>query len=33
LPGEKGILNLLKIAGYTVEPVENVMLKKNEKQI
>jgi uncharacterized protein YbaP (TraB family) len=33
LPGEKGILNLLKLAGYTVEPVENVMLKKNEKQI
>jgi uncharacterized protein len=33
LPGERGLLNLLRLAGYTVEPVENIMLNKNEKQI
>jgi uncharacterized protein len=33
LPGERGLLNLLRLAGYKVEPVENIMLNKNEKQI
>jgi len=28
LPGEKGVLNLLRKAGYTVSPVENDMRKK-----
>jgi uncharacterized protein YbaP (TraB family) len=29
LPGEKGVINLLKKAGYKVEPVDNKMVKKN----
>jgi uncharacterized protein YbaP (TraB family) len=29
LPGEKGIIKLLRKAGYTVEPVENKMTSKN----
>lgn len=33
LPGDKGVINLLKKAGYTVEPVTNNMLKKFEKQL
>jgi len=33
LPGKKGVLNLLKEAGYTVEPVKNDMIKKKTKQI
>lgn len=33
LPGKRGVLNLLKEAGYTVEPVKNEMIKKKVKQI
>ena len=33
LPGEKGMINLLRKAGYKVEPVANNMLKKYEKQL
>jgi uncharacterized protein YbaP (TraB family) len=33
LPGEKGVINLLRKAGYKVEPVENNMVKKNVKEI
>ena len=33
LPGKKGVLNLLREAGYTVEPVKNEMIKKKVKQI
>ena len=33
LPGKKGVLNLLRQAGYTVEPVKNEMIKKKAKQI
>jgi uncharacterized protein len=33
LPGEKGVINLLRKAGYKVEPVANNMLKKFEKQL
>jgi len=33
LPGEKGVINLLRKAGYKVEPVENKMFKKKEKEI
>lgn len=33
LPGEKGVINLLRKAGYKVEPVKNDMIKKKEKQI
>lgn len=33
LPGERGVINLLKKAGYTVEPVKNEMLKRFEKQL
>jgi uncharacterized protein len=33
LPGEKGLISLLRKAGYTVEPVANNMLKKYEKQL
>ncbi len=33
LPGEKGVLNLLRKAGYTVEPVQNDMIKKKTKEI
>lgn len=33
LPGSKGIINLLRKAGYKVEPVENKMIKKKEKEI
>ena len=33
LPGEKGVLNLLKKAGYKVEPVKNEMIKKKVKEI
>jgi uncharacterized protein len=28
LPGEKGVINLLRLAGYKVEPVKNVMIRK-----
>lgn len=31
LPGEKGVINLLRKAGYTVEPVSNKMIKDNSK--
>ena len=33
LPGQKGVLNLLKKAGYKVEPVQNIMLPKNQRVI
>jgi uncharacterized protein len=33
LPGKKGVLNLLREAGYKVEPVKNDMIKKKSKQI
>ncbi|RYY40541.1 MAG: TraB/GumN family protein [Chitinophagaceae bacterium] len=33
LPGDKGVINLLRKAGYTVEPVTNNMLKKLEKSL
>jgi uncharacterized protein len=33
LPGEKGLINLLKKAGYKVEPVKNEMIKKKTKII
>lgn len=33
LPGKKGVLNLLREAGYTVEPIKNEMIKKKVKQI
>ena len=33
LPGEKGVISLLRQAGYTVEPVENKMIKNNERQL
>ncbi|MDB5252417.1 MAG: hypothetical protein JWP27_1586 [Flaviaesturariibacter sp.] len=33
LPGDRGVISLLRKAGYTVEPVENNMLKKLEKNL
>jgi uncharacterized protein YbaP (TraB family) len=33
LPGSKGVINLLRKAGYTVEPVRNDMIKKKVKEI
>ncbi|MBO9683240.1 MAG: TraB/GumN family protein [Flavisolibacter sp.] len=33
LPGKKGVLNLLREAGYKVEPVKNEMIKKKGKEI
>jgi uncharacterized protein len=33
LPGKKGVLNLLKEAGYKVEPVKNEMIKAKEEII
>lgn len=33
LPGEKGLINLLKKAGYKVEPVKNEMIKGKTKEI
>ena len=33
LPGEKGVINLLRKAGYKVEPVKNDMIKKKTKEI
>jgi hypothetical protein len=33
LPGKKGVLNLLREAGYKVEPVKNEMIKKKTKDI
>jgi len=33
LPGDKGVINLLRKAGYTVEPVKNDMIKKKVKEI
>ena len=33
LPGEKGVINLLRRAGYKVEPVRNNMIKKKTKEI
>lgn len=31
LPGEKGVINLLRKAGYKVEPVQNEMIKKGKE--
>lgn len=33
LPGDKGVINLLRKAGYKVEPVRNDMIKKKSKTI
>jgi len=33
LPGEKGVINLLRQAGYTVDPVQNNMLKSATKEM
>ncbi|MEI6947664.1 TraB/GumN family protein [Paraflavisolibacter sp. H34] len=33
LPGDRGIINLLRKAGYKVEPVENNMIRKKIKEI
>jgi uncharacterized protein YbaP (TraB family) len=33
LPGEQGLINLLKKAGYKVEPVKNDMIRKKTKEI
>ncbi|HZH35852.1 MAG TPA: TraB/GumN family protein [Flavisolibacter sp.] len=33
LPGQKGVINLLRKAGYKVDPVKNDMIKKTVKQI
>ncbi|HEU4472873.1 MAG TPA: TraB/GumN family protein [Flavisolibacter sp.] len=33
LPGEKGVINLLRKAGYKVEPVKNEMIKRKVKEI
>jgi uncharacterized protein YbaP (TraB family) len=33
LPGEKGVISLLRKAGYKVEPVKNEMIKKKTKEI
>lgn len=33
LPGKKGVLNLLREAGYKVEPIKNEMIKKKMKEI
>jgi uncharacterized protein YbaP (TraB family) len=33
LPGDRGVLNLLRKAGYKVEPVKNEMIKKKVKDI
>ncbi len=33
LPGDKGVINLLRKAGYRVDPVKNDMIKKKTKEI
>ena len=33
LPGEKGVINLLRKAGYKVEPVKNNMIRKKTKEV
>jgi uncharacterized protein YbaP (TraB family) len=33
LPGQKGVINLLRKAGYKVEPVANEMIRKKAKEI
>lgn len=33
LPGEKGVINLLRKAGYKVEPVKNNMIRKKTREI
>ena len=33
LPGEKGVINLLRKAGYKVEPVKNEMVKRKTREI
>lgn len=33
LPGERGVINLLRKAGYKVEPVPNNMIRKKTKQL
>ena len=33
LPGDKGLINLLRKAGYKVEPVRNDMIRTKTKEI
>ena len=33
LPGKRGVINLLRLAGYKVEPVRNDMIKKRSREI
>ena len=33
LPGEKGVINLLRKEGYSVEPIENKMIKNHQRQL
>jgi uncharacterized protein len=33
LPGDKGVINLLRKAGYKVEPVKNNMVRKKTREI
>jgi hypothetical protein len=33
LPGQRGVINLLRKAGYKVEPVKNDMIKRKTKEI
>lgn len=33
LPGEKGVINLLRKAGYKVDPMENKMMKTNQREL
>ncbi|HEX2607399.1 MAG TPA: TraB/GumN family protein, partial [Flavisolibacter sp.] len=33
LPGEKGVISLLRKAGYKVEPVKNNMVRKKTREI
>jgi uncharacterized protein YbaP (TraB family) len=33
LPGKRGVINLLRAAGYKVEPVQNEMIKKKSREI
>ncbi|MDB5206204.1 MAG: TraB/GumN family protein, partial [Flavisolibacter sp.] len=33
LPGKRGVISLLRLAGYKVEPVQNDMIKKKSREI
>jgi uncharacterized protein YbaP (TraB family) len=33
LPGKRGVINLLRVAGYKVEPVQNEMIRKKSREI